>query len=82
MITAAAGTSTAAAAAWAGVGVAFLAILLSAGAMLVRGARRDGRVDEVLERLTGIAEDHEERLRLVEDRRLKGQPPARRGGRG
>ena len=68
--------SASAAAAWAGVAVAFLAILLSAGAMLVRGARRDGRVDEVLERLTSLAEDQEQRLRVVEYRRTT-DPPRR-----
>jgi hypothetical protein len=76
-----AGHAGATAAAWAGVAVALLAVLLSAAAMLVRGARRDGRVDEVLERLTGLAEDHEARLRVVEDRRAARDQAARRGGR-
>lgn len=69
-----------AAAAWAGVVVALVAVLLSASAMLVRGAKRDGRVDEVLERLTSLAEDHEDRLRVVELRR-RGEQAARRGDR-
>lgn len=36
------------------------------------GARHEGRVDAVLERLAAIAEDHEGRIRVLE------RPPARR----
>jgi hypothetical protein len=47
--------------------IAFLALVVAAAgpalSRLAAGARRDGKVDAVLERLTKITEDHEERLR-------------------
>lgn len=36
------------------------------GGAIWRGGRRDGKIDAVLEQLTKIVEDHETRLRLVE----------------
>ena len=52
---------------WAGVLVAALALALTAGGIIGRwianGAKRDAKVDAVLEQLTNIAGDHETRLR-------------------
>lgn len=61
-------------AAWASVIAGFAAVAGTGAGVLWRGGRRDGRVDAVLERLTDIAEDHEERIRIVEH----GRPRARR----
>jgi len=44
----------------------------AAAAAIWRGGRRDGKIDAVLERLTSITEDHEDRLRVIELR-----PPRR-----
>lgn len=47
--------------------IALLALVLAAASpvitRLTSGARRDGKVDAVLEQLTKITEDHEQRLR-------------------
>lgn len=51
---------------WAAVLVAGLMIALSFAGLIWRDGRRDGRTDTILERLTGIAEDHETRLRAAE----------------
>lgn len=51
---------------WASVMVAaIVAVTLMAGWMLREG-RREGKLDAILERLTQMAEDHENRLRLLE----------------
>ena len=59
---------------WAAVLVAAAMMAGTITAVIWRGGRRDGRVDAVLERLTDLAEDHEERLRTLEH-------PRRREGR-
>jgi hypothetical protein len=51
------------AATWIALGALAVAAIGPAVAMLTSNARRDGKVDAVLERLTKIAEDHENRLR-------------------
>lgn len=53
---------------WASVLVAVAALLGMAAGRLWGGGRREGRIDVILERLTEIAEDHEDRIRLVEQR--------------
>jgi hypothetical protein len=53
-------------AAWAAVLVAVVAACGSAATYIWRGGRREGRLDAILERLSGIAEDHESRIRAVE----------------
>ncbi len=48
---------------------ALVALIVACAALLAaiyRRGRRDGKIDEVLERLTGIGEDHEVRLRDLE----------------
>lgn len=67
-----------AAAAWAGVGVALLAIALTVLGAFIRVATRSGRVDAVLERMADVLEDHEDRLRGVE----RGERGERERGRG
>lgn len=48
---------------------------LVAAASLARslwvGGRRDGTIDAILDRLTQLTEDHEDRLRLLEGRRAR-----------
>ena len=53
-------------ASWASVLIAAIALLASLIALVWRDGRRDGRTDAVLERLTDIIEDHEDRLRWQE----------------
>jgi hypothetical protein len=48
---------------WISLGALVVAFLGPALTTLAAGARRDGKVDAVLERLTKITEDHETRLR-------------------
>ena len=59
---------------WAAVLVAAAMMGGTVIAVIWRGGRRDGRVDAVLERLTDLAEDHETRIRGLEN-------PRRREGR-
>ena len=48
--------------------VALAATTAGGGALgyVWRGGRREGKIDAVLERLTGITEDHEDRIRDLE----------------
>ncbi len=62
-------------AAWAtvlGALVALAGLLGVVGGRLWRGGRREGKVDQVLEDLTQLVGDHEDRIRLLEHR-----PPRR-----
>ena len=52
---------------WAAVLITGIMMLLGAGGLVWRDGRRDGRTDTILERLTDLAEDHETRLRGLED---------------
>jgi hypothetical protein len=54
--------------AWAAIAAlaAAAAAVGSCAGVLWHGGRREGRVDAVLERLTQLGEDHEDRLRDVE----------------
>lgn len=61
-------------AAWAGVAVSALLALVAVLAVIQRAATRDGKIDAVLEQLTELTADHEDRIRYLERR-----PPRRRG---
>lgn len=56
----------------AGLLVAVFGLLVTIGAVIWRDGRRDGRIDTVLEQLTKIAVDHEDRIRSVEGRKTGG----------
>jgi hypothetical protein len=78
--------------AWAAVVVSAIMLALLFAGLIWRDGRRDGRTDTILERLTGIAEDHEDRLRDLEHDPLSARarptarrrtpPPRRRSGAG
>lgn len=53
-------------AAWVTAGVAVVAMISTVIGAMWRGARRDGKIDAVLEQLTAIAGDHETRIRAIE----------------
>lgn len=56
-------------ASWVTVLVALVVALGGAAAWLLREGRREGKLDAILERLTDIATDHEQRMRQLEKRR-------------
>jgi hypothetical protein len=65
-------------AAWAGV---LIAALIAGGGFVSwawRAARREGKIDALLERLVGVGEDHEDRIRHLEQMRLRqrSRPPS------
>lgn len=51
---------------WAAVIVSATGMAGLGAGVLVRGGRRDGKIDTILEQLTKISQDHEARLRIVE----------------
>jgi hypothetical protein len=65
-------------AAWAGSVIAMVTCVLAIAGLVYKAGRREGKLDEVLERLTDIADDHEDRLRALEpwgvSRRDAGRP--------
>jgi hypothetical protein len=54
-------------AAWAAVLIAAIAAAAALGRQLLASGERDGKIDACLAQLTKIADDHEERLRLLEE---------------
>lgn len=53
-------------AAWAAAGAALAMLAVTLGGVIARMFYREGKTDAVLERLTEIAEDHENRLRDIQ----------------
>jgi hypothetical protein len=64
-------------AAWGSVLVAVIATAIMAGGLIWRDGRRDGKIDAVLERLTDLTEDLDDRVRILELRpaRRRRHPP-------
>jgi hypothetical protein len=56
-------------ASWTQAIVAIIAMLSTSGALIWRAGRHEGKVDAILDRLTEIAGDHEDRIRAQEARR-------------
>lgn len=56
-------------AAWAGVVVSVILCAAGLGAVIARTAYRAGRVEEAIERLTGIAERHDTEIRELQRNR-------------
>jgi hypothetical protein len=52
--------------AWAAIVVSAIMLALLFAGLIWRDGRRDGRTDTILERLADIAEDHEQRIRIIE----------------
>lgn len=64
--------------AWAAVLVALFMMLLAIAGLVWRDGRRDGRLDAILEQLTKITGDHEDRIRAIEHPGERHQPAHRR----
>ena len=56
---------------WIAVAISGAGLLGILAGVLVRGGRRDGKIDAVLEQLTKIIEDHEGRIRVLEHIRAR-----------
>jgi hypothetical protein len=55
--------------AWAAVIVSVITLIGALGMALIRSGRAEGRLETILDRLVDVSEDHETRLRVVENRR-------------
>lgn len=68
-------------ASWAGVAITALMLAATLIVWVWRDGQRQGRQDVILDRLTSIAEDHEDRIRTIERHRPRhrvktpGTPP-------
>lgn len=64
--------------AWAAVMAAALMAALMFAGLIWRDGRRDGKIDTLLEELTRIGRDHEDRLRAIEQPGERRYPAHRR----